>query len=104
MSSVFYLFQAIKAATDKESELPHLSGMAVVTLEGSLLIDMFKCPKFNMANILLDFLWTCHRVVSSLSLFFSRNGCQLVDYQLSLQRHVKGDVGKQFIKVYYIYM
>jgi hypothetical protein len=34
LSSVFYLFQAIKAATDKESELPHLSGMAVVTLEG----------------------------------------------------------------------
>lgn len=31
---VFFLFQAIKAATDKESEVPHLSGMAVLTLEG----------------------------------------------------------------------
>lgn len=31
---VFFRFQAIKAATDKESEVPHLSGMAVVTLEG----------------------------------------------------------------------
>ncbi|XP_004301629.1 PREDICTED: Fanconi anemia group J protein homolog [Fragaria vesca subsp. vesca] len=58
--------KAIKAATDKESEVPHLSGMAVVILEG---------------------------LFSSLTYFFSRNGSHMVDYQLALQRYVKRDVG-----------
>ncbi|XP_024169418.1 Fanconi anemia group J protein homolog [Rosa chinensis] len=58
--------KAIKAATDKESEVAHLSGMAVVTLEG---------------------------LFSSLTYFFSRNGSHMVDYQLALQRYVKRDVG-----------
>lgn len=36
VQSVF-LCQAFKAATDTESDTPHLSGMAVVTLEGKAL-------------------------------------------------------------------
>ncbi|CAB4309336.1 unnamed protein product [Prunus armeniaca] len=58
--------KAFKAATDTELDTPHLSGMAVVTLEG---------------------------LVSSLTYFFSRNGCHMVDYQLALQRYVKREAG-----------
>ncbi|XP_031254651.1 Fanconi anemia group J protein homolog [Pistacia vera] len=56
--------KAIKAATDTESEVPHLSGMSVITLEG---------------------------LFSSLTYFFSRNGCHVFDYQLALRRYVKKD-------------
>ncbi|XP_009362870.2 Fanconi anemia group J protein homolog isoform X1 [Pyrus x bretschneideri] len=58
--------KAFKAATDTESDIPHLSGMAVVILEG---------------------------LFSSLTYFFSRNGCHMVDFQLALQRYVKRDAG-----------
>ncbi|KAL3603201.1 hypothetical protein D5086_004060 [Populus alba] len=56
--------QAIKAATDTEAEVSHLSGMSVVLLEG---------------------------LFSSLTYFFSRNGCQVSDFQLALRRYVKRD-------------
>ncbi|CAK7346015.1 unnamed protein product [Dovyalis caffra] len=56
--------KAIKAATDKEAEGSHLSGMSVVLLEGFF---------------------------SSLTYFFSRNGCHVSDFQLALQRSVKKD-------------
>lgn len=56
--------QAIKAATDTEAEGSHLSGMSVVLLEG---------------------------LFSSLTYFFSRNGCQVSDFQLALRRYVKRD-------------
>ncbi|XP_015884086.1 uncharacterized protein LOC107419791 [Ziziphus jujuba] len=61
--------KAIKAASDTESEVPHLSGLAVTTLEG---------------------------LFSSLTYFFSRNGCHMFDYQLALRRYVKRDGGKAF--------
>ncbi|XP_007018074.2 PREDICTED: Fanconi anemia group J protein isoform X1 [Theobroma cacao] len=56
--------KAIKAASDTESDAPHLSGMSVITLEG---------------------------LFSSLTYFFSRNGSHIFDYQLALQRYVKKD-------------
>ncbi|XVE94397.1 hypothetical protein REPUB_Repub02eG0005200 [Reevesia pubescens] len=56
--------KAIKAASDTESDVPHLSGMSVITLEG---------------------------LFSSLTYFFSRNGSHVFDYQLALQRYVKKD-------------
>ncbi|KAH9693907.1 Helicase ATP-binding domain-containing protein [Citrus sinensis] len=56
--------KAIKEATDTESELPHLSGMSVITLEG---------------------------LFSSLTYFFSRNGSHVSDYQLALQKYIKRD-------------
>ncbi|KAJ6392425.1 hypothetical protein OIU77_026231 [Salix suchowensis] len=56
--------QAIKAATDTEAEGSHLSGMSVVLLEG---------------------------LFSSLTYFFSRNGCHVPDFQLALRRYVKRD-------------
>ncbi|EEF52880.1 brca1 interacting protein helicase 1 brip1, putative [Ricinus communis] len=56
--------KAIKAATDTEPDIAHLSGMAVIVLEG---------------------------LFSSLTYFFSRNGCHVSDYQLALQRHIKRD-------------
>ncbi|XP_022936915.1 Fanconi anemia group J protein homolog [Cucurbita moschata] len=58
--------KAIKAGLDTESDAPHLSGLSVITLEG---------------------------LFSSLTYFFSRNGCHMSDYQLALQRHVKRDPG-----------
>lgn len=61
--------KAIKAATDTESEAPHLSGMSVMTLE-----ELF----------------------SSLTYFFSRNGSHIHDYQLVLQRYVKRDAKNAF--------
>ncbi|KAL5557707.1 hypothetical protein UlMin_033918 [Ulmus minor] len=59
--------KAIKAASDAESELGHLSGMSVMTLEG---------------------------LFSALTYFFSRNGCHMHDYQLALQKYIKRDAGK----------
>ncbi|KAB1203523.1 hypothetical protein CJ030_MR8G015346 [Morella rubra] len=59
--------KAIKAASDTESDIAHLSGMSVMTLEGFF---------------------------SSLTYFFSRNGCHIFDYQLALQRYVKKNAGK----------
>ncbi|KAF8026326.1 hypothetical protein BT93_F2958 [Corymbia citriodora subsp. variegata] len=56
--------KAIKAATDLESEEPHLSGLSVITLEG---------------------------LFSTLAYFFSRNGVHTSDYQLALQRYIKRD-------------
>ncbi|GLT58833.1 hypothetical protein SLA2020_316950 [Shorea laevis] len=56
--------KAIKVATDLESDVPHLSGMSVITLEG---------------------------LFSSLTYFFSRNGSHILDYQLALRRYVKRD-------------
>ncbi|XWS14360.1 hypothetical protein CRYUN_Cryun35bG0002700 [Craigia yunnanensis] len=56
--------KAIKAASDAESDVPHLSGMSVITLEG---------------------------LFSSLTYFFSRNGSHVFDYQLALQRYLKKD-------------
>ncbi|KAI4374871.1 hypothetical protein MLD38_012813 [Melastoma candidum] len=56
--------KAIKAATDLESDEPHLSGMSVIALEG---------------------------LFSSLTFFFSRNGSHISDYQLVLQRYIKKD-------------
>ncbi|KAK3427328.1 hypothetical protein EUGRSUZ_F03572 [Eucalyptus grandis] len=56
--------KAIKAATDLESEEPHLSGLSVITLEG---------------------------LFSTLAFFFSRNGGHTFDYQLALQRYIKRD-------------
>ncbi|XP_039002145.1 Fanconi anemia group J protein homolog [Hibiscus syriacus] len=61
--------KAIKAASDTESEVLHLSGMSVITLEG-----MF----------------------SSLTYFFSRDGSHIFDYQLALQRHFKKDEKNAF--------
>ncbi|KAK8646355.1 hypothetical protein V6N13_120144 [Hibiscus sabdariffa] len=54
--------KAIKAASDTESEVLHLSGMSVITLEG---------------------------LFSSLTYFFSRDGSHIFDYQLALQRYFK---------------
>ncbi|XP_030528633.2 Fanconi anemia group J protein homolog isoform X2 [Rhodamnia argentea] len=56
--------KAIKAATDLESEVPYLSGLSVVTLEG---------------------------LFSALTYFFSQNGDHTFDYQLALQRYIKRD-------------
>ncbi|KAJ8772742.1 hypothetical protein K2173_027919 [Erythroxylum novogranatense] len=56
--------KAIKTSTDTESDVPGLSGMAVMTLEG---------------------------LFSALTYFFSRNGAHISDYQLALQRNVKID-------------
>ncbi|XP_050210814.1 uncharacterized protein LOC126661090 [Mercurialis annua] len=56
--------KAIKAATDPESEIAHLSGMAVIVLEG---------------------------LFSALTYFFSRSGSHVSDYQLALQRKIKRD-------------
>ncbi|CAN0927430.1 Fanconi anemia group J protein homolog [Linum grandiflorum] len=60
--------QAIKDATDKETEFPLLSGMAVTILEGDI-----------------------HGLFSSLTYFFARNGSHVSDYQLVVQRKVKKD-------------
>ncbi|XVE56290.1 hypothetical protein DITRI_Ditri03aG0226800 [Diplodiscus trichospermus] len=61
--------KAIKAASDKESDIPHLSGMSVIILEG---------------------------LFSSLTYFFSRNGSHVFDYQLALQRYLKKDSKNAF--------
>ncbi|KAF7829472.1 regulator of telomere elongation helicase 1-like protein isoform X1 [Senna tora] len=58
--------KAIRIATDLEVDVPHLSGMSVITLEG---------------------------LFSSLTYFFSKNGSHMLDYQLALQRNVKKDAG-----------
>ncbi|KAG2390597.1 Regulator of telomere elongation helicase 1-like protein [Vigna angularis] len=59
--------KAIKVATDLETDEPHISGTAVITLEG---------------------------LFSSLTYFFSRNGSHMLDYQLALQRRVRKDTGR----------
>ncbi|KAK7376652.1 hypothetical protein VNO80_02066 [Phaseolus coccineus] len=59
--------KAIKVATDLEADEPHISGTAVITLEG---------------------------LFSSLTYFFSRNGSHMLDYQLALQRRVRKDTGR----------
>uniref|UniRef100_A0A9I9DEW8 Regulator of telomere elongation helicase 1 homolog n=1 Tax=Cucumis melo TaxID=3656 RepID=A0A9I9DEW8_CUCME len=59
--------KAIKAASYTESDDAHLSVLSVIALE-----ELF----------------------SSLTYFFSRNGCHMSDYQLALQRHTKRDPGK----------
>ncbi|XP_022638315.1 Fanconi anemia group J protein homolog isoform X2 [Vigna radiata var. radiata] len=59
--------KAIKVATDLETDEPHISGAAVITLEG---------------------------LFSSLTYFFSRNGSHMLDYQLALQRRVRKDTGR----------
>lgn len=41
MSAYAFLFQAIKAASDSESEERHLSGLSVTTLEGTFFL--FQC-------------------------------------------------------------
>ncbi|XP_022769400.1 Fanconi anemia group J protein [Durio zibethinus] len=56
--------KAIRAASDAESDVPHLSGNSVIALEG---------------------------LFSSLTYFFSRNGSHMFDYQLALQRYLKKD-------------
>ncbi|KAL1099864.1 hypothetical protein V6Z11_D05G189700 [Gossypium hirsutum] len=56
--------KAIRAASDTESDVLHLSGMSVITLEG---------------------------LFSSLTYFFSRDGSHIFDYQLALQRYFKKD-------------
>ncbi|KAG0454368.1 hypothetical protein HPP92_025672 [Vanilla planifolia] len=56
--------KAIKAASDAIPGEAHLSGMSLIALEG---------------------------LFSALSYFFARNGCNLNDYQLALQRYVKRD-------------
>ncbi|XP_054795605.1 LOW QUALITY PROTEIN: uncharacterized protein LOC129301061, partial [Prosopis cineraria] len=61
--------KAIKVASDLELDVPHLSGMSVMTLEG---------------------------LFSSLTYFFSRNGSHMLDYQLALQRSVKKEAGRSF--------
>ncbi|CAK9178304.1 unnamed protein product [Ilex paraguariensis] len=58
--------KAIKAASEAEPEVAHLSGLSATTLEG---------------------------LFSSLSYFFSGNGQHMLDYQLALRRYVKRDVG-----------
>ncbi|GAB4833022.1 hypothetical protein Ancab_007045 [Ancistrocladus abbreviatus] len=58
--------KAIKAASDTESGLAHLSGGSSIALEG---------------------------LFSSLSYFFLSNGAHINDYQLVLQRFVKRDAG-----------
>ncbi|CAL5332001.1 unnamed protein product [Camellia sinensis] len=58
--------KAIKAASDAEQEVAHLTGMSATTLEG---------------------------LFSSLNYFFSGNGVHIYDYQLALQRYVKRDAG-----------
>ncbi|KZV58829.1 Fanconi anemia group J protein [Dorcoceras hygrometricum] len=54
--------KAIKAASEAEADVPHLSGIAATTLEG---------------------------LFSSLSYFFGGNGSHAYDYELGLQRYVK---------------
>ncbi|KAI0514106.1 hypothetical protein KFK09_010140 [Dendrobium nobile] len=56
--------KAIKAASDAAPDEPRLTGISLITLEG---------------------------LFSSLSYFFSGNGCHANDYQLALQRYVKRD-------------
>ncbi|KAK8353945.1 hypothetical protein V6Z12_A05G191400 [Gossypium hirsutum] len=56
--------KAIRAASDTESDVLHLSGMSIITLEG---------------------------LFSSLTYFFSRDGSHVFDYQLALQRYFKKD-------------
>ncbi|KAL6995986.1 DNA helicase [Sarracenia purpurea var. burkii] len=58
--------KAIKAASDTELGIAHLTGMSATTLEG---------------------------LFSSLNYFFSGNGVHMYDYQLALQRYVKRDAG-----------
>lgn len=58
--------KAIRAASEAESDVAHLSGMAAATLEG---------------------------LFCSLSYFFSGNGAHANDYELSLQKFVKKDEG-----------
>ncbi|EYU43539.1 hypothetical protein MIMGU_mgv1a020299mg, partial [Erythranthe guttata] len=58
--------KAIKAASEAEPDIAHLSGLAATTLEG---------------------------LFSSLSYFFSGNGIHANDYELALQRFVKKDEG-----------
>ncbi|KAM6558620.1 hypothetical protein CsatA_027859 [Cannabis sativa] len=59
--------KAIRDATDTKSDIEHLSGMSVITLEG---------------------------LFSSLTYFFSRSGSHMSDFQLALQKYVKRDAGK----------
>ncbi|KAE8715589.1 hypothetical protein F3Y22_tig00110163pilonHSYRG00265 [Hibiscus syriacus] len=61
--------KAIKAASDTEPEVLHLSGMSVITLEG---------------------------LFSSLTYFFSRDGSHIFDYHLALQRYFKKDEKNAF--------
>ncbi|KAL0324857.1 UNVERIFIED_CONTAM: Fanconi anemia group J protein [Sesamum radiatum] len=58
--------KAIRAASEAESDIAHLSGIAAITLEG---------------------------LFSSLNYFFAGNGTRAYDYQLALQRFVKKDEG-----------
>ncbi|KAI3465455.1 hypothetical protein Pfo_022118 [Paulownia fortunei] len=58
--------KAIRAASEAEPDVAHLSGMAATTLEG---------------------------LFSSLNYFFSGNGVHAYDYELALQRFVKKDEG-----------
>ncbi|KAA8537397.1 hypothetical protein F0562_026916 [Nyssa sinensis] len=58
--------KAVKAASDAELEVAHLSGMSALTLEG---------------------------LFSSLTYFFSGNGIHIFDYQIALQHYVKRDTG-----------
>ncbi|XP_031739564.1 Fanconi anemia group J protein-like isoform X1 [Cucumis sativus] len=63
--------KATKAASYTVSDDAHLSGLSVLTLEG---------------------------LFSSLTYFFSRNGCHMSDYQLALQRYTKRDPEKACAK------
>ncbi|KAF3324872.1 Fanconi anemia group J protein [Carex littledalei] len=56
--------KAVKAAADSESNGVYLSGISVATLEG---------------------------IFSSLSYFYSENGCHTSDYQLALQKYIERD-------------
>ncbi|KAL0313888.1 UNVERIFIED_CONTAM: Fanconi anemia group J protein [Sesamum angustifolium] len=58
--------EAIRAASEAEPDIAHLSGIAAITLEG---------------------------LFSSLNYFFAGNGARAYDYQLALQRFVKKDEG-----------
>ncbi|XP_011100424.1 Fanconi anemia group J protein [Sesamum indicum] len=58
--------KAIRAASEAEPDIAHISGIAAITLEG---------------------------LFSSLNYFFAGNGAHAYDYQLALQRFVKKDEG-----------
>lgn len=66
---VGFLLKAIKVASDLESEVPHLSGMSVITLEGGELW-LYMVLFFTEHYIINDVVWKfCFRFILLTNLF-----------------------------------
>lgn len=103
------LFKAIIAASDTESDVLHLSGMSVITLEGTYFIFLFLyCNLLKIPcslNIGFNYIKKCITgLFSSLTYFFSRDGSHIFDYQLALQRYFKKDESQLLMSLYYIFI